>query len=213
MDAPQPDTTVDTAVDGATPGRTRVVIAEDEAIIRMDLRETLVEEGYEVVGECGNGDEAIELVRLLEPDLAILDVKMPGRDGISAARELTEARACAGVLLTAFSQRALIEEARDAGVMAYVVKPFDSSDLVPAIEIALGRFAETSRLAAENEGLVDKLEVRKLIDRAKGRLIDGAGMSEGDAYSFLQKAAMNQRRPMRAVCEAVLSGELSPGEG
>jgi response regulator NasT len=189
------------------------VIAEDEAIIRMDLRETLVEEGYEVVGECGNGDEAIELVHLLEPDLAILDVKMPGRDGISAARELTEARSCAVVLLTAFSQRQLIEEARDAGVMAYVVKPFDSSDLVPAIEIALGRFAEASKLAAENEGLQDKLEVRKLIDRAKGKLIDGHGLSEGDAYSFLQKTAMNQRRPMRGVCEAVLSGELSPGEG
>jgi response regulator NasT len=193
----------------ATPA-TRVVIAEDEAIIRMDLRETLVEEGYEVVGECGTGDEAIELVRLLEPDLAILDVKMPGRDGISAARELTEARACAVVLLTAFSQRQLIEEARDAGVMAYVVKPFDASDLVPAIEIALGRFAEATKLARENEGLADKLEVRKLIDRAKGRLIDEHHLGEGEAYSFLQKTAMNQRRPMRAVCEAVLAGELSP---
>jgi AmiR/NasT family two-component response regulator len=211
MDAPDPATSADATA--ATPGATRVVIAEDEAIIRMDLRETLVEEGYEVVGECGTGDEAIELVRLLEPDLAILDVKMPGRDGISAARELTEARDCAVVLLTAFSQRQLIEDARDAGVMAYVVKPFDSSDLVPAIEIALGRFAETSRLAAENEGLVEKLEVRKLIDRAKGKLIDDGGLSEGDAYSFLQKTAMNQRRPMRTVCEAVLSGELSPVEG
>ncbi|MCC6225682.1 MAG: response regulator [Microthrixaceae bacterium] len=193
------------------PGRTRVVLAEDEAIIRMDLREILAEEGYEVVGECGSGDEAIELVRLLEPDIAILDVKMPGLDGISAARRLTEERACAVVLLTAFSQRELIEEARDAGVMAYVVKPFESSDLVPAIEIALGRFAETSRLAAENEGLADKLEVRKLIDRAKGRLIDGHGMSEADAFSFLQKTAMNERRTMRDICEAVVAGELSPG--
>jgi response regulator NasT len=211
MDASDPDLTADAAQASVDlSGVTRVVIAEDEAIIRMDLRETLVEEGYEVVGECGTGDEAIELVRLLEPDLAILDVKMPGRDGISAARELTEERACAVVLLTAFSQRPLIEEARDAGVMAYVVKPFDSSDLVPAIEIALGRFVEAKRLAVENEGLVEKLEVRKLIDRAKGSLIDGSGLSEGDAYSFLQKTAMNQRRPMRAVCEAVLSGELSP---
>jgi len=192
------------------PGRTRVVIAEDEAIIRMDLRETLVEEGYEVVGECGDGDEAVELVHLLEPDLAILDVKMPGRDGISAARQLTEERACAVVLLTAFSQRELIEEARDAGVMAYVVKPFDPSDLVPAIEIALGRFAEVSRLAADNAGLTEKLEVRKLIDRAKGRLIDAHGLSEADAFSFLQKTAMNDRRTMRSVCEAVLADELSP---
>lgn len=193
------------------PGRTRVVLAEDEAIIRMDLREILTEEGYEVVGECGSGDEAIELVRLLEPDIAILDVKMPGLDGIAAARRLTEERACAVVLLTAFSQRELIEEARDAGVMAYVVKPFEPSDLVPAIEIALGRFAEASRLAAENEGLADKLEVRKLIDRAKGRLIDGHGMSEADAFAFLQKTAMNERRTMRDICEAVLAGELSPG--
>jgi response regulator NasT len=200
-----------TAAPAARPsGGTRVVIAEDEAIIRMDLRETLVEEGYDVVGECGNGDEAIDLVHLLEPDLAILDVKMPGRDGISAARQLTEERACAVVVLTAFSQRELIEEARDAGVMAYVVKPFDSSDLVPAIEIALGRFAEASQLAAENEGLADKLEVRKLIDRAKGRLTDAHALSEADAYTFLQKSAMNRRQPMRAVCEAVLAGELAP---
>lgn len=193
------------------PGRTRVVIAEDEAIIRMDLREILAEEGYDVVGECGSGEEAIELVRLLEPDVAILDVKMPGLDGISAARRLTDERACAVVLLTAFSQRELIEEARDAGVMAYVVKPFEPSDLVPAIEIALGRFAEVSRLAAENVGLADKLEVRKLIDRAKGRLIDEFAMSEADAFSFLQKTAMNDRRTMRDICQAVLAGDLSPG--
>jgi response regulator NasT len=191
-------------------GRTRIVIAEDEAIIRMDLVETLTEEGYEVVGEAGDGDAAVELVHLLEPDVAILDVKMPGRDGISAARQLTEERACAVVLLTAFSQRELIEQARDAGVMAYVVKPFERSDLVPAIEIALGRFAEVSRLANEADALAEKLEVRKLIDRAKGRLIDGHGMTEGDAFSFLQKTAMNQRRTIRAVCDAVLAGELTP---
>lgn len=191
---------------------TRVVIAEDEAIIRMDLAETLAEEGYEVVGECGTGTEALELVRLLEPDVAILDVKMPGLDGISAARRLTEQRACAVVLLTAFSQRELIAEARDAGVMAYLVKPFDPSDLVPAIEIALGRFAEVSRLSEQAAGLADKLEVRRLIDRAKGRLIDTHGLSENDAFSFLQKTAMNERRSMRSVCEAVLAGELVPGD-
>lgn len=191
-------------------GATRVVIAEDEAIIRMDLAETLTEEGYEVVGQCGTGDEALELVRILEPDVAILDVKMPGLDGIAAARRLTGERACAVVLLTAFSQRDLIEAARDAGVMAYVVKPFDPSDLVPAVEMALGRFAEMRRLANENAGLVDKLEVRRLIDRAKGRLIDEHAMSEHDAFTFLQRHAMNERRTMRSVCEDVLAGELSP---
>ena len=191
-----------------TPTPTRIVIAEDEAIIRMDLAETLEEDGYEVVGQCGNGDEAIELVHLLQPDVAILDVKMPGRDGISAARQLTEERACAVVLLTAFSQRELIDEARDAGVMAYVVKPFERSDLVPAIEIAIGRFADAARLADDVDVLAEKLEVRKLIDRAKGLLIDTQGLSETDAFSFLQRTAMNERRPMRSVCEAVLAGEI-----
>lgn len=191
-------------------GSTRIVIAEDEAIIRMDLVETLTEEGYEVVGEAGDGEAAVELVHLLEPDVAILDVKMPGRDGLSAARQLTDERACAVVLLTAFSQRELIQEARDAGVMAYVVKPFERSDLVPAIEIALGRFREVTRLATEAEGLAEKLEVRKLIDRAKGRLIDHHGMSESDAFSFLQKTAMNQRQTIRTICDAVLAGELTP---
>ena len=190
------------------PTPTRIVIAEDEAIIRMDLAETLAEDGYEVVGQCGNGDEAIELVHLLQPDVAILDVKMPGRDGISAARQLTEERACAVVLLTAFSQRELIEEARDAGVMAYVVKPFERSDLVPAIEIAIGRFDDAARLADDVSVLTEKLEIRKLIDRAKGRLIDEQGLSESAAFSFLQRTAMNERRPMRAVCESVVAGEL-----
>jgi response regulator NasT len=196
-----------------TPTPTRIVIAEDEAIIRMDLAETLEEDGYEVVGQCGNGDEAIELVHLLQPDVAILDVKMPGRDGISAARQLNEERACAVVLLTAFSQRELIDEARDAGVMAYVVKPFERSDLVPAIEIAIGRFADAARLAEDVDVLAEKLEVRKLIDRAKGLLIDAQGLSESDAFSFLQRTAMNERRPMRAVCEAVLAGEIRADAG
>lgn len=195
--------------DQRAPSSIRVVIAEDEAIIRMDLRETLVEEGYQVVGECGRGDEAIELVRLLAPDVAVLDVKMPGVDGITAARQLAADHACAIVLVTAFSQRELIQDARDAGVMAYVVKPFDRSDLVPAIEIALGRFAEISRLAADNAGLTDKLEVRRLIDRAKGRLID-EGFSEQEAFSYLQRTAMNERQTMREVCNAVISGERAP---
>jgi len=192
------------------PKRTRVVIAEDEAIIRMDLVETLAEEGYEVVGECGSGDEVIALVAELHPDVAILDVKMPGRDGISAARELTEHRSCAVVLLTAFSQRELIEEARDAGVMGYVVKPFEPSDLVPAIEIALGRFAEMQALAAEKDGLAGKLADRKLLDRAKGVLTDNFGLGEQDAFRFLQRTAMNERRSIGAVCEAVLAGEITP---
>jgi response regulator NasT len=192
------------------PVRTRVVIAEDEAIIRMDLVETLADEGYDVVGECGSGDEVIALVAELHPDVAILDVKMPGRDGISAARELTENRACAVVLLTAFSQRELIEEARDAGVMGYVVKPFEPSDLVPAIEIALGRFAEVQALAAEKDGLAGKLADRKLLDRAKGVLIDQFGLGEQDAFRFLQRTAMNERRSIGAVCEDVLAGVLGP---
>jgi response regulator NasT len=201
--APQP-------TEPAAPAPTRVVIAEDEAIIRMDLVETLAEEGYEVVGQCGNGDELIALVDELHPDLAILDVKMPGRDGISAARELTDRRACAVVLLTAFSQRELIEEARDAGVMGYVVKPFEPSDLVPAIEIALGRFAEVQALAAEKEGLAGKLADRKLLDRAKGVLTDRFGLGEQAAYQFLQRTAMNERRSIGAVCEGVLAGEVTP---
>ncbi len=198
------------STDSPSSPRARVIIAEDEAIIRMDLVETLAEEGYEVVGEATNGDEAIELVGRLEPDVAILDVKMPGRDGISAARELTEQRACAVVLLTAFSQRELIEEARDAGVMGYVVKPFEPSDLIPAIEMALGRFRDAQQLVADRDGLEGKLADRKAIDRAKGRLADRFGMSEEDAFRFLQRTAMNQRRSMAQVCEDVLSGEITP---
>jgi AmiR/NasT family two-component response regulator len=192
------------------PGRTRVVIAEDEAIIRMDLREILEEEGYDVVGECGNGEDAVALVGELDPDLAILDVKMPVMDGIEAARVLTEERRCAVVLLTAFSQRELIEQARDAGVMAYVVKPFQRSDLVPAIEIALGRFKEVSALVGKAADLEERLEIRKLVDRAKGRLIDEHQLSEQDAFAFLQKTAMNERRTIKDVCVDVVAGTLAP---
>lgn len=188
----------------------RVVIAEDEAIIRMDLAETLVEAGYEVVGECGRGDEVLDLVAATTPDLAILDVKMPGLDGISAARALTEERACAVVLLTAFSQRELIAQARDAGVMAYLVKPFQRADLEPAIEIALGRFRELSALAADAATLRERLDTRKVVDRAKGVLMDQHGLGEADAYSFLQHQAMDHRRPMRDVADDVLAGTLTP---
>ncbi len=198
-----------------TPGEgipTRVVIAEDEAIIRMDLRELLEEEGYEVVAECANGEAALDAVAEHHPDVAILDVKMPGLDGIACARILIEERACAVVLLTAFSQRELIAEARDAGVMSYVVKPFERSDLVPAIEMATGRFAQIVSLSQRVDDLAGQLEARKITERAKGRLIDSHGMTEADAYAFLQRTAMNDRRTMREVAEAVLDGSLAPEE-
>lgn len=189
---------------------TRVVIAEDEAIIRLDLKETLQEEGYEVVGETGRGDEAVELVRTHQPDLAILDVKMPGLDGLSAAREITAERLAAVLILTAFSQRDLIEQARDAGAMAYLVKPFQRSELVPAVEVAIGRFRELRALVEQNESLEEQLETRKLVDRAKGRLQDEHHLTEQDAFSFIQKTAMKDRRTMKAVAESVLDGSLAP---
>ena len=151
---------------------TRVVIAEDEAIIRLDLKETLEEEGYEVVGETGRGDEAVELVKEHEPDIAILDIKMPGLDGLSAAREIAGERRAAVLILTAFSQRDLIEQARDAGALAYLVKPFQRSELVPALEVALGRFREMQALHDQAESLEEQLETRKVVDRAKGQLMD-----------------------------------------
>jgi two-component system, response regulator PdtaR len=189
---------------------TRVVIAEDEAIIRLDLKETLEEEGYEVVGETGRGDEAVELVRTLEPDVAILDVKMPGVDGLTAAREITGERLAAVLILTAFSQRDLIEQARDAGALAYLVKPFQRSELVPALEVALGRFHEIKALHDQAQSLEEQLASRKLVDRAKGRLMDGHGLSEQDAFTFIQRTAMQQRMTMRVVSEQVLAGELVP---
>lgn len=189
---------------------TRVVIAEDEAIIRLDLKETLEEEGYEVVGETGRGDEAIELVRLHLPDVAILDVKMPGLDGLSAAREITADRLAAVLILTAFSQRDLIEQARDAGAMAYLVKPFQRSELIPALEVAIGRFRELKALVEQTQSLEEQLETRKVVDRAKGRLMDGNGLSEQDAFAFIQKTAMRERKTMKVVAESVLAGELTP---
>ena len=188
----------------------RVVIAEDEAIVRLDLKETLEEEGYEVVGETGRGDEAVELVDRLKPDLAILDIKMPGKDGLEAAREIAGPRKAAVLILTAFSQRDLIEQARDAGALAYLVKPFQKSELLPAVEVALGRFREMQALDDEVESLQEQLETRRIVDRAKGVLMDKYGLSEADSFGFIQKTAMNERRAMRAVADEVVSGQLTP---
>jgi two-component system, response regulator PdtaR len=195
----------------AEPSRpTRVVIAEDEAIIRLDLKELLIEEGYDVVGETGRGDEAIELVRDLQPDLVILDIKMPGLDGLSAARHVAGERMAAVLILTAFSQRELVEQARDAGALAYLVKPFQKSDLIPAIEIALGRFAELTMLDRDITELQERLDARKLIDRAKGRLMDDHGLTEQDAWRFLQQQAMSNRVRVDDIANRVLDGSLSP---
>jgi two-component system, response regulator PdtaR len=190
----------------------RVVIAEDEAIIRMDLRETLEEEGYEVVGETGRGDQAVELVRDLQPDLAVLDIKMPGMDGLEAARIISEERICGVLMLTAFSQREVVEEARDAGALAFLVKPFQKSDLVPAIEVAMGRFRELRALSGEVDALGEQLESRKVIDRAKGKLMDELGMTEQDSFAFIQRTAMSRRTRMRDVADLVLDGTLRPGD-
>ena len=183
----------------------RVVIAEDEAIIRLDLKESLEAEGYAVIGETGRGDEAIDLVRMLEPDLIILDIKMPGMNGIDAAKVISDKGLAAVILLSAFSQQDLIKEASNAGVLAYLVKPFQRSDLVPSIELALGRFEEISGLKQEAVMLKESLETRKLVDRAKGLLIDNYGLKESDAYRYLQKKAMEDRTTMKAVAEDILA--------
>jgi response regulator NasT len=176
----------------------------------MDLRELLQEEGYDVVAECGRGDEALVAVETFKPDVALLDIKMPGMDGISVARRVNSQRLCAVVLVTAFSQRELIEEATDAGVHGYIVKPFERHDLVPAIEVAVARFGAERLLAEQVANVEERLEVRKLVDRAKGRLMDDHKMSEQDAFGFIQRSAMQSRRQMRAVAEEILAGELVP---
>ena len=186
------------------------MIAEDEAIIRMDLRETLEEEGYEVVGETGRGDQAVDLVRDLLPDLAILDVKMPGLDGLEVARIINAEKLCGVLILTAFSQREIVEDARDAGALAYLVKPFQKSDLVPAIEVAIGRFRELRALTGEIDALGEQLEARKAIERAKGILMDERSMSEHDAFAFIQRTAMSERSKMRAVADRIVAGTLRP---
>ena len=189
---------------------TRVVIAEDEAIIRLDLKETLEEEGYEVVAETGRGDTAVELVREHQPDVAILDIKMPGLDGLSAAREIAGERLAAVLILTAFSQRDLIERARDAGALAYLVKPFQKADLFPAIEVAVARFRELRDLHQQATSLEEQLETRKAVDRAKGQLMDREKMTEAAAFEFIQKPAMRDRHTMRAVAQRILDGDLAP---
>ncbi|MFI6979665.1 ANTAR domain-containing response regulator [Embleya sp. NPDC050154] len=186
--------------------RARVVIAEDEALIRLDLKEMLEEEGYHVVGEAGDGQRAVELVHECRPDLVILDVKMPILDGISAAEQIAKARLAPVLMLTAFSQRELVERARDAGAMAYLVKPFTKGDLVPAIEMAVSRYTELAALEREVGDLTQRLETRKLVDRAKSVLQEKYGMSEPEAFRWIQKASMDRRMSMRTVAEVVVSG-------
>jgi response regulator NasT len=195
----------------------RVVIAEDEAIVRLDLREILEEEGFEVVGEAGRGEEAVKLVQEHRPDLVLLDIKMPGLDGLQAAESISQLGGTAILFLTAFSQRDLVERARDAGAIAYLVKPFKRDELLPAIAVALSRFdemqalaAENASLAAGNHSLAEQLETRRMVDRAKGRLMDQFGMTEGAAFSFIQSRAMNDRTTMRAVANHVIEGAIVP---
>ncbi len=188
----------------------RVVIAEDEAIIRLDLKEILEEEGYEVVGETGRGDEAVQLVTDAKPDVVILDIKMPGKDGLAVAKSVTEQRLAAVLILTAFSQRQLVDEAVDAGALAYLVKPFQKAELVPAIEMALGRFRQIRDLESDNRTLEDQLETRKMVDRAKDMLMDRHRMAANDAFSFIQRSAMRERLTMRATAQRMLDGDLEP---
>ncbi|MEO3779009.1 response regulator [Micromonospora sp. B11E3] len=191
--------------------RRRVLIAEDEALIRLDLAEMLVEEGYEVVGEAGDGETAVRLAEELKPDLVILDIKMPIMDGLAAAERIAGARIAPVIILTAFSQRDLVERARAAGAMAYLVKPFQKSDLVPAVEIALSRYSEISALEAEVAGLTDRLEIRKTVERAKGALMTTYGMSEPQAFKWIQRTAMDHRMTMKEVAERILA-ETAGGE-
>ena len=191
------------------PDPRRVVIAEDEALIRMDLAEMLVEEGYDVVGQVGDGARAVEMVEQERPDLVILDVKMPVLDGNAAAERIARARIAPVVILTAFSQRELVERARDAGAMAYLVKPFNRSDLVPAIEIAVSRFAELGALEREIADLGEQIAARKAVDRAKGILQRELGLSEPEAFRWIQKTAMDLRRSMREVAEGVVEHGVS----
>ena len=183
----------------------KVLIAEDEALIRLDLVELLTEEGFEVVGQAADGEEAVKLARELEPDLIIMDVKMPGMDGITAAEIIGEERIAPILMLTAFSQSELVERARDAGVMGYLVKPFGASEVVPAIEVAIGRFAELRAIEEELANLEDRFESRKIIDQAKGLLQEGLGLTEPEAFRWIQKTAMDLRKSMREVAEGVIS--------
>jgi two-component system, response regulator PdtaR len=189
----------------------RVLIAEDEALIRLDLKEMLQEEGYEVVGEAGDGETAVRLAEELKPNLVVLDVKMPVLDGISAAERIARARTAPVLILTAFSQRELVDRAREAGAMAYLVKPFSKGDLVPAIEMAVARYEELTTLESEVADLTERLETRKLVDRAKGILQTRFGLTEPDAFRWIQKAAMDKRTSMREVAKVVLE-ETTKGD-
>jgi response regulator NasT len=194
-----------------------VVIAEDEAIVRLDLREMLEEAGYEIAGEAGRGDEAVDIVKSVAPDLVLLDIKMPGMDGLEAASAISALGTTAVLILTAFSQRDLVEQARDAGAIAYLVKPFQKEELLPAIEVALARHAELRALEAENASLHDEnrryeeqLETRRWVDRAKGILMDAHGLREVDAFAFVQRTAMDRRSTMRDVAKEIVDGSIVP---
>ena len=193
---------------------TRVLIAEDEALIRLDLKEMLEEEGYAVVAEVGDGQQAVDQATELRPDLVILDIQMPVLDGLAAAEQIASTRIAPVIVLTAFSQRELVERARDAGAMAYLVKPFSKNDLVPAIEVARARFVEMTALDGEVRTLEERLEARKVIEKAKGRLMAERGMTEADAFRWIQRTAMNERTSMKALAERILavgtSAEGSP---
>jgi len=190
--------------------RRTVLVAEDETIIRMDLREMLEEEGYDVV-EAADGEQAVRLAREVRPELAILDIKMPIKDGLTAAQEISEEGIAPVLILTAYSQRELVEQAAEAGAMGYLVKPFQKHDLLPAIEIAKGRYQQLAALAGEVGDLNERLESRKAIDRAKGSLMDRFKMTEADAFRFIQKAAMERRLSMREVAEKVIDGSIDAG--
>jgi response regulator NasT len=188
---------------------TRVLIAEDEALIRLDLKEMLEEEGYAVVAEVGDGQQAVDQATELRPDLVILDIQMPVLDGLSAAEQIAATRTAPVIVLTAFSQRELVERARDAGAMAYLVKPFSKNDLVPAIEVARARFAELTALDGEVRSLEERLEARKVIEKAKGKLMTERGLSEADAFRWIQRTAMNERTSMRALAQQILDSDAA----
>ena len=192
------------------PEEVRVALAEDDAIIRLDLRETLEEEGYTVVGDTGRGDEMLELVAATNPEVVILDIKMPGMDGIEVARCIAESHGAAVVILTAFSQREFVDQAIEAGALAYLVKPFQRSELVPAVEIARARHREMRAITDQAQTLADRLEARKTIDRARGVLMDEVGLSETDAFRFIQQAAMSERANMADVARQVLEDGRRP---
>ena len=191
----------------------RVLIAEDEALIRLDLKEMLEEEGYEVVAEVGDGQQAVDRATELGPDLVILDIQMPVLDGLSAAEQIASARIAPVIVLTAFSQRELVERARDAGAMAYLVKPFSKNDLVPAIEVARGRFAEMAALDGEVRTLQERLAARQVVEKAKGRLMAERGLAEPDAFRWLQRTAMDERTSMKALAERILAADAPPVPG